>query len=154
MLTFKHVEELRDEVVRLLRITESGEVHRRRVALLKLLTLIAVIAVLITLGCGTTHATLDIVVPSTSKAGTPFTITVTAMYGGKPDTAINSIVQFTSSDSTAVLPGDYKFTPADSGSHTWVNGVTLMTPGNQTITATMVMEIGINGTATVVVSPP
>jgi hypothetical protein len=105
-----------------------------------------------TLGCATTHATLNITAPSTVTAGIPFTITVTAVYEGNRDTAINSVVQFTSSDSAAIIPGLYQFTAEDAGSHTWA-GVVLKTPGSQTITATMVMEAGINGTATFTVSP-
>jgi hypothetical protein len=115
-------------------------------------TLSLAVGVLMTLGCGTPHATLEITAPATVTAGTPFTITVTAIYEGKRDTVINSFVHFTSSDSAAVLPADYRFTAADAGSHTWPNGVTLMTPGSQTITATMYMAAGITGTAPVTVS--
>jgi hypothetical protein len=106
-----------------------------------------------TLGCGTTHATLNIVAPSTATAGTPFTVTVIVLYQGRPDTAINSAIHFTSSDSSAIVPGDYYFTSADAGSHTWTNGVTLKTPGSQTIGASIIMATGINGTATITVSP-
>ena len=115
-------------------------------------TLPMVVAVLMTLGCGTPHATLDITAPATATAGIPFTITVTAIYEGKRDTVINSFVHFTSSDSAAVLPADYLFTAADAGSHTFPDGVTLKTPGSQTITATVNMATGITGTARVTVS--
>ena len=115
-------------------------------------TLPMAVAVLMALSCGTPHATLDITAPATATAGVPFTITVTAIYQGKRDTVINSFVHFTSSDSAAVLPRDYRFTAADAGSHTWPNGVTLKTPGSQTITATIYMAPGIIGTARVAVS--
>ena len=170
MQNIKHLEELRrDEVVPVPGTREGDELRdadahmhfyaafpcgsrRSQAVALRLCSFVAVVAGLMTFGCGTTHATLDITAPSTTTAGTPFTITVTAMYGGKRDTIINSIVQFTSSDSAAILPGYYQFTAADAGSHTWPNGVTLMTPGNQTITATMVMETGITATVNVNVS--
>lgn len=154
MQNFRHVEKLRDEVVPLLQATECGGVRYCWVAVRLLWSFTAVIATFTTLGCGTTHATLNLLVPTTAAAGRPFTITATLMYGGKQDAIVNSIIHFASSDPAATLPGDYQFTSAEAGSHTWVDGVTLMTTGNQTITATMVMETGITGTATVVVSPP
>ena len=125
----------------------------RRFSALQLWIFTVAVAVLLTFGCATTHATLDIVAPSTAKAGTPFTLTVMVLYQGKPDTVINSGIHFTSSDPSAVLPGDYYFTSADAGSHTWTNGVTLITPGNQTIGASIIMGAGINGTTAIAVSP-
>ena len=74
------------------------------------------------------------------------------MVGGRRDTVINSSIHFTSSDSAAVLPAEYYFTATDAGSHTFTNGVTLMTAGSQSITATVVGAPGINGTADVTVS--
>jgi len=109
-------------------------------------------AVLVTVSCATPHATLNITAPSAVAAGTPFTITVTAIYQGQQDTVINSVLLFASSDKAAILPHYYRFTPSDAGFHTFPNGVTLKTPGNQTITATILMATGINGTATVTVS--
>jgi len=105
----------------------------------------------VTFGCGTS-ATLDITAPSSAVAGSPFTITVTAMVGKSRDTIINSPIHFTSSDSAAVLPGVYYFTANDAGSHTFTNGVTLMTAGNQSITATVIGAPGLNGTTNVAVS--
>lgn len=111
-------------------------------------------SVLMTLSCATPHATLDITAPSAVAAGTPFTISVTTMYEGSRDSIINSFIHFTSSDTAAILPPDYRFTSADAGSHTWPNGVSLKTPGSQTITATIYMATGINGTVNVKVSGP
>lgn len=105
-----------------------------------------------TLGCATPHATLSFVAPSTTTAGNPFTVTVNVIYQGKPDTVINSAIHFTSSDPSAVLPPDYYFTPTDAGSHTWTNGFTLLTPGNQTISGSIHDATGINGSATITVS--
>jgi hypothetical protein len=104
-------------------------------------------------GCGTTHAILSFTAPPTATAGTPFTVTVSVLYQGKPDTVINSRIHFTSSDPGAVLPPDYYFTPTDAGSHTWTNGFSLATPGSQTISATIADASGINGSATIAVSP-
>ena len=71
------------------------------------------------------------------------------MIGSERDTIINNRVHFTSSDPAALLPGDYYFTPADAGSHTWTNDFVLMTPGNQTISGEIIEATGINGSATV-----
>ena len=109
---------------------------------------------LVTLSCATPHATLDITAPSAVTAGAPFTITVTTIYQGQQDTVTNNVLRFTSSDKAAILPHDYRFVPSDGGFRSFPNGVTLKTPGIQTITATMYMATGINGTATCKVSAP
>ena len=120
--------------------------------MLGICALIAALAVESTSGCGNAHATLDFIAPSTATAGTPFSVTVHVLYQGKPDTVINNHIHFTSSDSTAVLPPDYYFTPADAGSRTWTNGFSLSTPGTQTISGSIFDATGINGRATVAVS--
>lgn len=118
---------------------------------LRLWALSAAVAGLVTFGCGTA-ATLHITAPSSAVAGSPFTVTVTATVGGSPDTIINGAIHFTSSDSAAVLPADYGFTANDAGSHTFTNGVTLMTTGSQSITATIVKASALTATANVTVS--
>ncbi|HXJ85492.1 MAG TPA: hypothetical protein VMS18_01635 [Candidatus Binatia bacterium] len=114
---------------------------------------LAAAAISVALGCATTHATLSFSAPSNAVAGTPFTVTVTVLYKGKPDTVINGRIHFTSSDSAAVLPPDYYFTPGDEGSHTWTDGFTLSTPGDQTISGGIIDATGINGSATIAISP-
>lgn len=121
-------------------------------AALRLWALSASVAGLATFGCGTQHATLYLSAPSTAIAGSPFTVTVTAMIGGSRDRVINSPILFTSSDSAAVLPAFYGFTANDAGSHTFTNGVTLMTPGSQSITATIKDASALTATANVIVS--
>jgi len=118
---------------------------------LRLWEFIAALAGLLTFGCGT-HATLNITAPASAIAGSPITITVTAMVGGSRDTVINSWIHITCSDTAAVLPPYYQFTSTDAGSHTFANAFTLMTPGSQTITATVLSATGITGTAKVTVS--
>lgn len=102
--------------------------------------------------CATQHATLYLTAPSTAVAGIPFTVTVTAMIGSSRDTVINSPILFTSSDSAAVLPPFYGFTAGDAGSHTFTNGVILMTPGSQTITATIKDASALTATANITVA--
>jgi len=109
-------------------------------------------------GCATPHATLQFTAPANVTAGAPFTVTVTVLYEGKPDTVINSPVHFASSDPAAALPGNYYFTASDAGSHTWTNAFVLSTPGSQTISGYMYFDpsmtkSGINGSATITVSP-
>jgi hypothetical protein len=119
----------------------------------RLCLLTTAIAISMTFGCGNPHAILDFSAPSTATAGSPFTVTVTVTVRGTRDNIINSVISFTSSDPAAVLPASYHFTPADAGSHTWTNGFTLMTPGNQTISGSIFDATGINGTASVTVAP-
>jgi len=134
-----------------------GRSHRletgKESSVFRLCAFTAAIAVSMTFGCGTPHAILNFTGPSTATAGAPFTVTVTVTIEGKRDTIINSHIHFTSSDPAALLPSDYTFTPSDAGSHTWTNGFTLMTPGQQTISATIFDANGINGSAAVEVSP-
>ena len=135
-------------------IVKSSRMRLRKVSrAFRLCVLTAAIGSTIASGCGTTHATLALSAPSTAVAGIPFTITATVTYKGKPDTVINNHIHFTSSDPAAVLPGDYYFKPTDAGSHTWTNGFTLSTPGNQTISGYIVDAGGINASATIAVSP-
>lgn len=120
---------------------------------LRLCALTAAIMLSLSLSCATPHAVLNFTAPSTATAGSPFTVTVTVTVGGSRDSIINSYIIFASSDPAAVLPPRYTFIPTDAGSHTWTDGFTLMTPGAQTISATIYDAPGINGSATVTVSP-
>src|SRR5262249_47387100 len=52
----------------------------------------------------------------------------------------------------ALLPAEYTFVASDNGVHTFSNGVTLLTAGTQTITATDA-DSGITGSVTIIVSP-
>jgi hypothetical protein len=122
-------------------------------AALQLCAFIVAISLSMTFGCATPHAILNLTTPRTATAGSPFTVTVTVTIEGRRDTIINSPIHFTSSDPVADLPLDYTFTSADAGSHTWTNGFTMLTSGNQTISATIYDATGINGTANVTVSP-
>ena len=101
--------------------------------------------------CGTPATILNVSAPSTATAGVPFTVTVTALANSNRDTIFNMDVHFSSSDSAAILPNDYTFTATDAGSHTFPNGITLLTPGMQTITATATFAHSITGTASVTV---
>src|SRR5207253_1385280 len=60
-------------------------------------------------------------------------------------------VTFSKSDSGAgsAVPANYTFVGGDSGVHTFTNGVTLVTAGSQTITATDTVTSSITGKATV-----
>jgi hypothetical protein len=112
----------------------------------------AAMAGLVAFSCGSPAANLEISAPSSAIVGSPFTVTVSAMVDGRRDTIFNSPIHFTSSDSAAVLPADYAFTPADAGSHTFTNGVTLMTAGSQSIKATDNIASSITATANVTVT--
>jgi hypothetical protein len=94
-----------------------------------------------------THFTL-LASTKTPKAGTPFTITITALdqFGNKA-TGYRGTIHFTSSDAAAVLPANYTFVSSDKGKHTF--SVTLNTVGKQTITATDTAHSTIKGTTSV-----
>ncbi len=115
---------------------------------------IILMTTLVSLGCGTPgHAILQISVPSTVVAGVPFSATVTAMYNGQRDTAIDGPIHFTTTDAAAHLPTLYVFTAADAGSHTFTD-LTLVTPGNQTITVSDYDATPIAGSANLTVTAP
>jgi hypothetical protein len=95
-------------------------------------------------------STLSITAPGTVFAGTPFTITVTALdQFGNTATGYTGTIQFTTSAASSTLPANYPFTAGDAGVHTFTNGVTLLASGSQTITATDTVTPSITGTATV-----
>jgi hypothetical protein len=92
--------------------------------------------------------------PSPVRPGVQGNFTVTARDAmGHTLTAYRGTVHFTSSDPRAQLPGDYTFTAADNGVHTFM--ATLNTPGTQSLTATD-PTFGVNGSQSgiVVASPP
>jgi hypothetical protein len=86
----------------------------------------------------------------------PFDVTITALDPyGNVDLNYRGIVTFSTSDTGAgvILPTGYTFTTgdgADDGVHAFVGGFTLITPGDQTITATDTVS-GITGSASVTV---
>jgi hypothetical protein len=97
---------------------------------------------------------LDIAGPATAAAGKPFSVTVTAKNPNlTTTTSYRGTVHFTSSDSQAVLPADYTFTPGDAGVHTF-NGVVLKDPFNQpsTITVSDVATPFVSASAAISVS--
>jgi len=84
-------------------------------------------------------------VPTVAPAGTSETFTVTALDPiGGTDASYTGTVDFTSTDSQAVLPADYTFTAADDGTHTFT--AQFKTAGTQSITATDSVNPAIAGT--------
>jgi hypothetical protein len=97
-----------------------------------------------------------ITAPPGAVSGMPFDVLVTALDPyGNTDTNYQGTVTFTTTDSSlgVVLPSDYTFTTGDAGDngvHAFPTGITLIAPGDQTITATDSVS-GISGGATVTV---
>jgi hypothetical protein len=90
----------------------------------------------------------QIAAPATTTAGSPFTITVSAVSAtGSVDLTYGGTVHFSSTDVQAGLPANYTFTSADQGVHTFTNAVTLKSAGNQTITLTDTVFSNITGTS-------
>jgi hypothetical protein len=84
-------------------------------------------------------STFVLTAPDAVTAGVPFDVTVTAVDPfGRAAYGYTGTVAFSTSDPDpgVVLPADYTFTPDDQGTHTFSSGFTLVTPGDQTITAT------------------
>lgn len=99
-------------------------------------------------------ATRFSVVPSTDSvtAGTPFTITVTALDANdNPVPNYQGTVRFRSNDPQGLLPPRYTFTVDDSGTHTFT--VTLATAGTRHITVRDTVTHSIKGRATIIVTP-
>ncbi len=91
--------------------------------------------------------------PSPSETGVPLPVTVTADDAfGNVATSYRGAVAFTSSDPGAALPGDYTFTAADSGTHTFPGGVTFLHEGTQSVTATDTASSSVTGSDSVPVN--
>jgi hypothetical protein len=96
----------------------------------------------------------QVVAPTSATSGTAFDVTVIAVDPyGNTDTNYQGTVTFTTSDTDpgVVLPTDYTFQASDAGMATFAGGATLVTLGDQTITATDTTS-GITGTTTVTVA--
>jgi len=96
---------------------------------------------------------LQVAATSTSTAGSSFSITVTAQDANNNTVGgYTGTVHWSSSDATAILPGDYTFTAADAGLHTFT-GIILKTGGAQTITVTDTVTASVTENASVAVKP-
>jgi hypothetical protein len=86
--------------------------------------------------------------PSTVNAGAPFSLTlkIEDPYGNVV-TGYTGTVHVTSTDDTALLPGNYTFTAADKGVHTFA-GLVLRKNGKQTITITDTLNSSLTGSVT------
>jgi hypothetical protein len=94
--------------------------------------------------------------PTSTAAGSPFSITVQVLdNNNSPVTNYTGTIHFTSTDPNATLPHDYTFTTGsggDNGVHTFA-GVILDTAGTQTITATDKANSATTGSINVPVTP-
>jgi sugar lactone lactonase YvrE len=98
---------------------------------------------------------LLITAPANAVSGTPFDVILMALDPyANVDMNYGGTVTWTSSDTDpgVLLPPDYTFQATDNGMVTFSGGVTLITLGNQTLTAADTLS-GISGSATIVVGP-
>jgi FtsP/CotA-like multicopper oxidase with cupredoxin domain len=88
-------------------------------------------------------------------AGSTGSIRVTAVDAyGNTVTGYVGTIHFTSTDTAASLPANYKFTAGDAGTHVFAANVILKTVGTWSVTATDTVTASIKGTqAGVVVTP-
>ena len=97
-------------------------------------------------------ASINVTLPSTVGAGTPFTATVTVVdANGATVQDYTGTVKLTSTDGAGVFPATYTFTTSDAGSHTFTNGITFNTIGSRKLTATDSVTSSITGNATTTV---
>jgi uncharacterized repeat protein (TIGR02543 family) len=88
--------------------------------------------------------------PGAATAGSAFSITVTARDAyGNTASGYAGTVHFTKTDTGAgsAIPVNYTFTGGDAGVHLFTNGVTLVSAGNKTITATDTVSSSLTGTS-------
>jgi hypothetical protein len=93
--------------------------------------------------------------PATVVAGTPFSVTVSAIdQNNAVVTTFTGTVSFSCDDLAAILPGQYTFNTADNGAHAFdpPNGVTMFTAGTRTLTVTDTAD-NLTGSATIIVQP-
>jgi hypothetical protein len=85
----------------------------------------------------------------------PSNVTVTALdQFNNVATGYVGQIHFSTTDPGAVtLPADYTFTTGDAGLHLFTAGVTLVTTGIQSVTATDTAASGITGTQTGIAVP-
>ena len=100
--------------------------------------------------CVTPPDSFTVSAPSSSVAGSSFSVTATAMKTSSTMTGYRGTVHFSSTDPQAVLPADYAYQAADNGVHSFT--VTLKTAGSQTITASDVSS-SASGADTMTVTP-
>ena len=98
--------------------------------------------------------------PSTSIAGVPISVTVSAEDSGgnvNPTYLGTADLSTTDLNVAAVVPADYTFVAGDNGVHNFTNAFTLVTAGTQTVGATDTVTSSITGTSanvTVSAGPP
>src|SRR5437763_165518 len=91
--------------------------------------------------------------PQSQNTASPVTVEARDAFGNRA-TAYVGTVKFTSTDTQATLPANYKFTSGtglDNGIHSFTPGVTLKTVGTQSVTATDTVTANITGSQTGIV---
>jgi hypothetical protein len=93
-----------------------------------------------------------IALPSTIKAGVPFSLTVTALDAfGRVAIGYTGTVVFSSSGPGATLPRPYTFTTADQGVHTFT-GIVLPNKGKVSLTVTDSLDASLSASVQVQVT--
>jgi hypothetical protein len=94
--------------------------------------------------------------PATIPAGTPFSFTITAEDKfGNIETGYTGTVHFSAlaNDTQAVLPADYTFTAADTGTHTFTATLTRTAGATSPFIAATDVATGVRSSANIVVTP-
>ena len=91
--------------------------------------------------------------PRTAGSTGSIRVTATDAYGNRI-TGYRGTIHFTSTDPSAKLPANYKFTATDAGTHLFYANVTLKTAGTRTITATDTVTASLKGSQNGIVVNP
>jgi hypothetical protein len=106
--------------------------------------------IVVNAAAATTLAVSGLASPRTAGVAGSITVTAVDAYGNVAVGYLGT-VQFTSSDTKALLPAAYTFTALDAGVHTF--SVTLKTAGSQGVRATDTVTATITGAQYIVVTP-
>jgi ELWxxDGT repeat protein len=88
--------------------------------------------------------------PVTAGVAGSFTVTAQDAYGNRAS-GYTGAIHFTSSDAQAALPGNYSFTAADAGMHTF--SAVLKTAGTRSVTATDSANSALVGAQSITINP-
>ncbi|MBX9653019.1 S53 family peptidase [bacterium] len=90
---------------------------------------------------------------SSTTAGSPFSITVTALdVNNNVITGYTGKVHLTTDDTKGILPADYTFTAADKGIHRFADALSLKTAGGHSVTVKDAANSSYSGAFTITVN--
>ncbi len=132
--------------------SKSGEAIRLKATFGTLTAGVSTADITLNPGAATTLTVTGITAGILAGAVSDVTVTANDTYGNIA-TGYTGTVNFTSTDPSPTLPGDFTFEASDNGTKTFAGGVTLTIVGEQMVTATDNLTGSITGNQTVTVNP-